>query len=241
MNKLAIILILVSISSCVFSTNKKENNLPVIDVYIESLCPDCMDFIGGSFKNFHLSAEHDQLAVVNFYPFGNANEKWNGSSWEFTCQHGANECYGNTVETCALNRLGKNEGHDLLICVEGNIRQLSKDFVKTLEHCVSDANLRTDILNCASSQEGNQLEHQVAQATPTHNYVPWVHFNGEHNVDIENKILSNMLEFLCDLRGDYSLKACSQVLRMSSTHLASNKRCLNTFHHYTHRDLEFLQ
>lgn len=195
--------------------------LPVIDVYIESLCPDCMNFIGGSFKNFHLYEDKDSLAVVNFIPFGNANEKWNGEKWEFTCQHGENECLGNTLENCALNRLDRNGGHDFLICVEDNIRGFGKDFNQTLTHCVGEDS-KLELYNCAFSEEGNQLQHQAAQKTPQHNYVPWVHFNGKHDVEIENRILTNMLDFLCEIQG----RDCSdQKFKFTTQEIGS--KCLN--------------
>lgn len=204
-------------------------DLPVIDVFVESLCPDCMDFIGGSFKNFHEYKDKDSLAVVNFYPYGNAAEKWNGKSWDFTCQHGANECYGNTIETCALNLIDKNAGHDFMICIEGSIRQYAKDFNQTLSHCV-DEEMKAKILNCVSLGEGNKLQHEVAQKTPEHNYVPWVHVNGQHVKDVENKILSNMVEYLCELQG----KECSEHNKNFKAKPLGSK-CIN------YQQLEFLK
>jgi interferon gamma-inducible protein 30 len=203
-------------------------DLPVIDVYLESLCPDCMDFVGGSFKNFYLNKDHDKLAVVNFYPYGNANEKWNGKQWEFTCQHGENECYGNLIETCAFKKFDVNGGQAILICIEDNIRKFDKDFEKTLEHCVPDEAIRNEILTCAKNEEGNAYMHENAQKTPKHNYVPWVHFNGQHDKEVEDKVLSNMLSYLCDL-SSHQLEGCQDVLSMVSFNMLSNKACLNTF------------
>jgi interferon gamma-inducible protein 30 len=224
--KLAILIIscLAALSVC---------DLPVIDVFVESLCPDCMDFIGGSFKNFHSYQDKDTLAIVNFYPYGNAAEKWNGQKWDFTCQHGSNECYGNTIENCALSHLDKNAGHDFLICIEGNIRAFSKDFDQTLAHCIDDTSLRTKISECASSIEGNNLQHEAAQKTPAHDYVPWVQVNGQHDKDVENKIISNMLEYLCELQG----KDCSQHKSSFSAKMPGEK-CLNI---RKSENLEFLQ
>ena len=42
------------------------------------------------------------MVDLYFYTYGNAHETKNGTSWEFTCQHGSNECLGNVIETCAL-------------------------------------------------------------------------------------------------------------------------------------------
>jgi len=217
---------LLLVELCISQQSHVKNNLPVIDVFIESLCPDCMDFIGGSFKQFQQAVDHQELAVVNFYPYGNAHESWDGTAWNFDCQHGANECYGNTIEACALEHLSKEEGYNFLICIEGNIRRLSKDFDKTLEYCVSEQNIRKTILECAKGSEGNSLMHNVAQKTPNHNYVPWVHYNGVHDVNIENQILSNLLGFL---RGQIKGADINATAFLSTSANIENKSCYNHF------------
>lgn len=205
-----------------------DDKLPVIDVYVESLCPDCMDFIGGSFKNFFLNNDHSNLAQVNFYPYGNANEKFDGKKYVFTCQHGDNECYGNVVETCLMNKFDVNGGHAMLICIEGNIRNFDKDFDKTLEHCLPDPDIRNEIITCAKGDEGNKLQHEVAQKTPKHNYVPWVEFNGEHDKEKEDQIVANMLKYLCDISGQ-QIEGCQDVLSMMSFNSIRDKTCHNTW------------
>jgi interferon gamma-inducible protein 30 len=205
---------------------KANDDFPVIEVFVESLCPDCMDFIGGSFKRFQEAVDHEKLTLVYFYPYGNAHESWDGSAFKFDCQHGANECYGNTIEACALEHLPRDEGHNVLICLEGNIRRLSKNFDETLEYCVSEQNIRKTISECAKGSEGNNLMHVVAQKTPNHNYVPWVHFNGVHDVNIENQILSDMLGFL---RGLYKDAPSSDAAFLATSASNKNKTCYNHF------------
>ena len=46
---------------------------PYITIYIESLCPDCTEFISNSFKEFY-NLNITNLATIDFIPFGNANE-----------------------------------------------------------------------------------------------------------------------------------------------------------------------
>jgi interferon, gamma-inducible protein 30 len=226
MKYLLLSLLLIKISLCQVSTH--PNNIPIIDIFVESLCPDCMDFIGGSFKQFQAAVDHQQLAIVNFYPFGNAKESWNGSKWAFECQHGSNECYGNTIEACALNYFTDDEGKKFLICIEGNILKLSKNFDKAVELCVSDESTRKGIINCANGDEGNKLLHQVAQKTPKHNYVPWIHVNGEHDVNKENKILTNMLDYLRNA-DEYTIDDIVEMLVPRSFRKEKGKSCLNEF------------
>merc|ERR1712004_686327 len=40
--------------------------------------------------------------VINFKPFGKANWTENGNTWDFICQHGPDECFGNKVQACIL-------------------------------------------------------------------------------------------------------------------------------------------
>lgn len=204
------------------------SSVPTIDVYVESLCPDCMDFITGSFKEFLNHPDHAKLASVNFYPYGNAHETKIDKGYEFSCQHGPNECLGNIIETCALNNTSIDEGQRILVCIEENIVSYGKDFPKTLNHCVTDEDLRAEILNCAYSQEGNFLEHEVAKKTPSdHKYVPWIVVDGEHDVEAESKILSDMVGYLCGLQ-DYSLSSCKKpsLLFLESVENFGFKRCM---------------
>src|SRR5689334_361194 len=103
MNTLQSIFILINICSFIYS-------VPKVDVYMESLCPDSIHFIETSFKPFFSNPSKHELADVTIYTSGNSHDTWDGSKWVFTCQHGDNECYGNTIETCAKKILDK-EAH----------------------------------------------------------------------------------------------------------------------------------
>jgi interferon gamma-inducible protein 30 len=212
-----------------FIINSLSTDIPIIDVYIESLCPDCMDFINDSFRIFQENTSINKLAVINFYPYGNAQEKWAKDRWEFTCQHGPNECAGNTIETCALQKMDKLTSYEFIVCFESTVRK-TKDFVNALNNCVSDEELRKRILECGTSAEGNNLQHLIAKITPAeHKYVPWVTVNGVHQEDVENKILHSLSEYVCDLQTE-KLEGCKKrVSRLFETNFLEkkNKRCLN--------------
>ena len=114
--------------------------VPKIQVYIESLCPDCVNFITNSFKDFYEKVKRPNLADIEFIPYGNAKEVYNSTTkkYDFTCQHGENECYGNLIETCAIQILGKIQSYTTILCIESNIAKYQKDFDKTLEFCLSN-------------------------------------------------------------------------------------------------------
>lgn len=72
-----------------------------VDLYSESLCPDCLAFIKSSLKTAANTKDFWKICDFNLYPYGNAKRSQNGSLWNFTCQHGVKECQGNLIEACA--------------------------------------------------------------------------------------------------------------------------------------------
>jgi len=52
-----------------------------IDMYTESLCPDCIDFVVNSLKIAINTKDFDKIANLNFYPYGNAHETQTSSGW----------------------------------------------------------------------------------------------------------------------------------------------------------------
>ena len=141
------------------------------------------------------------MVDIEFIPFGNAHEVYNTSTqkYDFTCQHGDNECYGNLVETCAINILGRVKSYSTILCIETNIARFQKNFDDTLEYCLSNdqENLK-EIKECISSDLGNFYEHQMAQKTdPGHLWVPWVVVDGYHDENVENEIIESLINYVC--------------------------------------------
>lgn len=59
-----------------------------VDLYLESLCPDCKAFVGGALKKAANTKDFWKICDFNFFSYGNARRVQNGSSWNITCQHG---------------------------------------------------------------------------------------------------------------------------------------------------------
>ena len=174
--------------------------MPKIQVYIESLCPDCVNFITKSFKDFYEKVQNANLADIEFIPFGNAKEVYNTTTkkYDFDCQHGENECYGNLIETCAIQVMGKIKSYETILCIESNIAGFDKNFDKTLEYCLSnDKTTLEEIKTCVGSDMGNYYEHQMAQKTGDHKWVPWIIVNGVHDENVENQIIASLTDYLC--------------------------------------------
>ena len=187
-----------------------------IEMYTESLCPDCIQFLTSSAKTAINTPDINQIADINFYPYGNAHESQSGNSWVFTCQHGSNECLGNLMEACALNVTGKQNGLAFAVCVEENLENYGEDFTQTGTYCagVVGANFN-DINSCMQSDLGNKVQHDIAVQTenlqPSHQYVPWVVVNGAHDTNVENQVMNDMLSYICqNYKGTVKIAACAQ-------------------------------
>ena len=178
-----------------------KSSVPKIQVYIESLCPDCVNFITKSFKSFYENVKNPNLEEIEFIPYGNAQEVYNENTgrYDFTCQHKENECYGNIIETCAIQIKGRVKSYGTILCIESNIASYKLDFDNTLEYCLKEEeDTLQEIKDCVSSDKGNYYEHQMVQKTDIdHKYVPWVVVNGVHDVDAENKIIESLVDYLC--------------------------------------------
>jgi len=77
----------------------------VIEMYTESLCPDCIAFLKNSFSKAINTLNFFDIAELKLYPYGNAKESEASGLYQYTCQHGKNECFGNLIEVCALQHL----------------------------------------------------------------------------------------------------------------------------------------
>ena len=67
--------------------------------FVESLCPDSVHTIGK--VNEAVDKGLNYIADVDFVFAGNAKVVGQKDGvWDFTCQHGPSECYGNQLESC---------------------------------------------------------------------------------------------------------------------------------------------
>lgn len=188
-----------------------EQAAPLVnfDLYYESLCPDCQQFIVSQlYPTFTKVGAIMNLTLV---PYGNANEKKQGSLWKFECQHGEQECIGNLLETCAIHVMSGNmvKVMPFINCMESS-RHLPMKAAKT---CAGKHGVPLDeVLNCYNSTEGNQLEHEMALRTdalrPPHQYVPWVVLNGVHTEKINKEAMENLLKLICETYTGPKPSAC---------------------------------
>jgi len=168
-------------------------NVVKIDLYIESLCPGCLQYLHTELDPVYKElSDYIDLTIV---PFGNADFKQNSTDpedYSFDCQHGEDECWGNQLQCCGIDRL-KNDPHKYepyIVCVDGTDMGSQKQ-----EKCAQEAGLdNEDLQTCAYAREGRLLHHQAGVVTdqldPPHGYVPYINVNGAHGPDGEEAFYS---------------------------------------------------
>merc|ERR1712013_325430 len=72
-----------------------------IDVIYESLCPDSTRFISQQIPPMYEAI--GQHVEIRFRPYGFASTTEVDGSYQFECQHGERECYGNIVQACTVH------------------------------------------------------------------------------------------------------------------------------------------
>jgi interferon gamma-inducible protein 30 len=115
---------------------------------------------------------------LNVIPYGNAKETFRNETklWQFTCQHGQDECYGNLLHSCLIYFYPNPASHMPFIhCTEASDHDIR---TASLE-CSRELSISLDATNkCMQSRLGNSLQHNNAvlteQLNPQHTYVPWV-------------------------------------------------------------------
>merc|ERR1719495_2646461 len=96
-----------------------------LDLYYESLCPDCSVFITRQlYPTWNKLKNTPAAFTMSLFPFGNARERElaNGT-YAYDCQHGEEECKGNFLEICIIKNcdFDPNSYLPILSCVESQV------------------------------------------------------------------------------------------------------------------------
>jgi len=72
------------------------------------------------------------------------------------------------------------------------------DMIADGKQCASEAKLNWTAINeCVGDWRGNLVQHAVAKATPKHDYVPWVIFNGRHTEKLQEAAEKDLFKLVC--------------------------------------------
>ncbi|XP_073455663.1 gamma-interferon-inducible lysosomal thiol reductase [Aquarana catesbeiana] len=205
---------------------KKNNEQNVnVELYYECLCGGCREFLVLQLYPTFLML-HD-IMNITLVPYGNAEEKNVSGKWEYVCQHGPEECYGNTIEACLVHLLQDIRSYFPVIdCME-----MSPNVTGALEPCLQahepELPVKT-VLDCVNGDLGNKLVHANAQRTqalvPPHQYVPWIVINGKHDDDLQSRAQKALFNLVCELYKGSKPDACTGK---DLTPLKRESVCLN--------------
>lgn len=182
------------------------DNSPVVNLtlYYEVLCPDCRQFVSGQLN----SALNSISEIINLtlIPYGNARQTFDNktNSWEFKCQHGEMECWGNALQSCVIYEYPDVRRHyEFIYCMESAKSNRHEDIHSVAKDCAEKLQMEIDqILKCVESPLGKSLQHKMAVKTesllPPHKYVPWVTVNDVHTEDIQNRAMNDLVKLICD-------------------------------------------
>ncbi|XP_030504101.2 gamma-interferon-responsive lysosomal thiol protein isoform X2 [Cannabis sativa] len=207
---LVLIKIILVFTSClipVLASSNHNEKLVSVDLYYETLCPDCGDFILNHLvKLFHTKLI--SLVHLNLVPYGNARL---GSNHTISCQHGPYECLLNTVEACAIDAWPElNKHFPFIYCIEALVQE--RKYLQW-ETCYEKLGLDPKPVNeCYKSEAGKELELQYGAETdalqPPHRYVPWVVVDGQPLYED----YENFLSYICKAyKGPAVPTSCSEL------------------------------
>lgn len=179
-----------------------------LGIYYESMCPDSQRFIVDKLQSVYNKLS--DIIFLSLVPYGNAKEEKVGGKWNFTCQHGPDECYGNLMHTCALMSLkNMSDVFPFVVCT------MSSQQIPQQSGPVCAKKLGFDfavVQQCMNSTYGNKYEHDMAMLTdllhPHLTYVPWVTLNMVHTEDIQKEAENNLLQLICDTYHGPKPEAC---------------------------------
>ncbi|KAL1226420.1 Gamma-interferon-responsive lysosomal thiol protein [Cardamine amara subsp. amara] len=155
-----------------------------LNVYYDSLCSDCQDFIVNYLVEF-FDSDLFTITNVTFVPFGNDELSDNQT---VTCQHGEYECQLNEYEACIIRTVPDPKlQYSFIRCIENYTTNWPSSCFNgsaaDKQAVISD--------NCYYSDLGRKLilgyANQTLSLNPKPDFVPWITVNGDpfysHRID----------------------------------------------------------
>merc|ERR1711953_238894 len=172
-----------------------------LSVYYESLCGDSIRFITTQLFPAWQHFADDQTLQLDLVPFGKADFAANGQTWDFECQHGPEECRGNKVQACILDKVKDPQEYvPLITCL------MDSEFPPDAAgECIADLGTESvtakEVEECMMSDMGSSLLYANGLRTksldPTLTFVPWQLFNDVYTERSQAGGLNNLTKEIC--------------------------------------------
>jgi len=193
-----------------------------INLYYETRCPDCVQFINETLAVMWENTDLRPHLNITMNPYGNAmslplanvsegykfwhaDKTGQGWDWVHICQHGNDECLGNTIQACAISMVEQEKYMDLITCMAG---KPDWGIEKASYECMTAANIdHQRIQACAMSPVGNKLMADLGKQTEAVQGrlgTPWVLVDG---TNLNN--VTDLMRTVCTHVGDDGPASCS--------------------------------
>ncbi|KAL9238907.1 hypothetical protein vseg_013275 [Gypsophila vaccaria] len=206
------LLLVIRTASARSQTERNSAEKVPLDLYYETLCPYCANFIVNELAPIFDNGLID-IIDLKLYPWGNA-KVISGDS--VACQHGPSECLLNEIDACTLDvwpLLG--EHFPFISCVESLVYEGKYTQWETCFH-----KLGLDpkpVIDCYSSGHGKTLTLHYGEVTnalkPPKRYVPWVVVDGQPLYEEYDEFTS----YVCKSYKGIPPSACSELSNASAT------------------------
>lgn len=185
-----------------------------VNVYYEALCPDSQAFITQQVYPV-MKGPLGKFIDLKLIPYGKSNYTTIGSDVQFTCHHGPNECYGNKVQSCAIEHIQVNSYQNeytresLILEYINCLMKIGNNFADSIypgKKCSREINPNQvinwdNIEQCANSTEGSKLLQKNGELTaglnPALTSVPTVTFRHQYESETQALAMSNFAIALC--------------------------------------------
>jgi len=181
-----------------------------IEVYYETRCPDCIDFINNTLAGLwrdvelrgHFNITMNSYGNTESVPISKVSEGYrffhpdttnttfrgkDGKAWQYVhlCQHGSDECLSNLVQACAFEQVNQSQHMELVLCMA---TQPNWGAEKISYECMTKAGIDHDkVKECVQSPHGNELMAELGKKTGKvegRQGTPWVMLGGKNVADV---------------------------------------------------------
>eukprot|EP00092_Neocalanus_flemingeri_P021619 GFUD01023449.1.p1 GENE.GFUD01023449.1~~GFUD01023449.1.p1 ORF type:complete len:252 (-),score=50.39 GFUD01023449.1:222-977(-) len=179
----------------VVTTPKPDLKVVKVDVYYECLCPDSRYFV--LHELLPTFEKVGSMMDIHLWPYGKATTTVTEKGYEFSCQHGEQECIGNIYHACVEKIVeDMTKKLELIKCMISD----NYEPENIAKKCASEGGIDfEEIQTCASGQEGKELHFKAGLKTealhPKVSFIPTIEIDDDQNS--QKAILKNLLKEVC--------------------------------------------
>eukprot|EP00331_Platyophrya_macrostoma_P008752 CAMPEP_0176412472 /NCGR_PEP_ID=MMETSP0127-20121128/4161_1 /TAXON_ID=938130 /ORGANISM="Platyophrya macrostoma, Strain WH" /LENGTH=434 /DNA_ID=CAMNT_0017792143 /DNA_START=21 /DNA_END=1325 /DNA_ORIENTATION=+ len=184
---------------------------------VSSLEPYSMEFMITSFADAYNTKDIEKIANLTLIPYGMTKEELKDGHYVYTCKYGEEECLGNSLLNCVLNKHDKETAYKAILCMKRKRFNQLRNWPAVIEACTNETGLDlSSALTCANSSEGEGYTHAAHLMTDTNiTFTPWITVNGVYESVASGFIYLDALNYICkNYKGSIQIDACKNVTKL---------------------------